>query len=130
MDFDSDSPPKISPGIAGAHKLQLATFHTEPAALVELRKEFKDLGLHTQENELTYAIRRRELSLRKEEPGGPYIHKWPERIFNILLFDWTCQYGMSPGRPILLVAAFAVLFAIVYVLAQCFSRRRHLGRMG
>jgi hypothetical protein len=118
LDFDSDTLPKVSPGIASAQNLQLVRFHDEPAALVKLRKNFKDLGLRTQENQLTYAIRRSELNRKKGTQGAPYAHTWSERVFNTVLFDWTCQYGMSPGRPLLIVAALAVILSIVYIFAQ------------
>jgi Pentapeptide repeats (8 copies) len=119
LDFDSDTLPKISPGIASAQNLQLVRFHDETAALVKLRKEFKDLGLRTQENQLTYAIRRTELE-RKRRNSGDFVHTRTERIFNTVLFAWTCQYGMSPGHSLLLVTRCAVFFTIFYVLAQYF----------
>lgn len=119
FDFDVNSPPKAVPGLYTARNLQLVKFTEQPAGLVKLRGEFKDLGLRTQENQLTYAIRRSELSRRDpQQPGGPYVHSWSERTFNTLFFDWTCQYGISPGRPILIVAALAMMLSIVYIFAQ------------
>jgi hypothetical protein len=122
LDFDSDKLPKISPGIASAHNLQLVTFHDEPAALVKLRKEFRDLGLRTQENQLTYAIRRTELYRKKTDlygkPTKEFLHTRSERVFNTVAFDWTCQYGMSPSRPLLIVAVIALGLSVVYIFAQ------------
>jgi uncharacterized protein YjbI with pentapeptide repeats len=118
MDFDPDSPPKVL-GVHDALNLQLVRFNWQPAGLVKLRSEFKDLGMRTQETQLTYAIRRSELS---RTDNGHYVHGWTERTFNTVFFDWTCQYGMSPGRPLLLVADFAALFTVIYALAQCFPR--------
>jgi hypothetical protein len=130
-DIDPNAMPKVSPGIASARDLQLVRFHDEPAALVKLRKEFKDLGLRTQENQLTYAIRRSELNRKIQKPVEHYAHSASERFLNTMLFDWTCQYGMSPGRPVLLVAGFGVFFTTFYVLAQCFtSLGGDLGRLG
>jgi len=49
-------------GIYTARNFQLVKFGDQPAGLVKLRGEFKDLGLRTQENQLTNAIRRSELN--------------------------------------------------------------------
>jgi hypothetical protein len=74
--------------------------------------------MRTQEIELAYAIRCSELNRKQrihltgdnkllvakfERTIGPYVHNWSERAFNTVFFDWTCQYGMSPSRPLLLV---------------------------
>ena len=121
FDFDPESPPKAVPGISTALNLQLVKFSDQPAGLVKLRGEFKNLGLRTQENQITYAIRRSELYQKiKETDGseGPYVHRWFERAINTVFFDWTCQYGMSPGRPLLVVGALAVILSIVYIFAQ------------
>jgi uncharacterized protein YjbI with pentapeptide repeats len=118
LEFDPDSAPK-APDVYDAD-LQLATFREQPAGLAKLRSEFKDLGMRTQENQLTYAIRRSELKRVSypDDPTSDYVHSWFERYFNTIFFDWTCQYGMSPGRPLLIVAALVVILSIVYMVAQ------------
>jgi Pentapeptide repeats (8 copies) len=118
LDFDPDSPPKVFPGIYTARNLPLIKFSDQPVALVKLRGEFKGMGLRTQESQLTYAIRRSELNRKGENED--YVHSWFERAFNTVFFDWTCQYGMSPGRPLLLVVGFGGFFTVVYTFAQCF----------
>jgi uncharacterized protein YjbI with pentapeptide repeats len=118
FDFDPESPPKVVPGIDNAWNLELVKFSDQPAGLVKLRGEFKELGMRTQEAKLTCAIRRSELSRRIYYPDGPYVHSWFERYFNNVFFDWTCQYGMSPGRSLLIVAGLAVILSIVYIFAQ------------
>jgi Pentapeptide repeats (8 copies) len=117
LDFDPDSLPKVVPGIYTARNLQLVKFSDQPAGLIKLRGEFKGLGVRTQESQLTYAIRRSEL-IRKDDIHGYYLHGWSERALNTVFFDWTCQYGMSPGRPLLIVAALATILSIVYIFAQ------------
>jgi Pentapeptide repeats (8 copies) len=127
FDFDPDSPPKAVPGIYTAENLQLVKFLDQPAGLVKLRSELKDLGMRTQEAQFTYAIRRSELSRKtrgnyyswsERTRSGSYVHSWSERAFNTVFFDWTCQYGMSPGRPLLIVAALVVMLSMVYIFAQ------------
>jgi hypothetical protein len=52
------------------------------------------------------------------------LHGWTERWGNYVLFDLTCQYGMSPGRPINIVLGLTVLFFVIYVIAQRRPRPR------
>jgi len=118
LNISPDSLPQVI-AIYEAKNLQLVKFRDRPAALVKLRGEFKDMGMRTQETQLTYAIRRSELNRKTSyHPDGPYVHSWSERYFNTVFLDWTCQYGMSPGRPLLIVAALSVVLSIVYIFAQ------------
>jgi hypothetical protein len=85
FDFDPDSPPKMVPGIYTARNLQLVKFNDQTAGLVKLRGAFKDLGLRTQESQLTYAIRRSEPNRKLYD--GQYVHSWSERALNTVFFD-------------------------------------------
>src|SRR5262249_24419721 len=114
LDFDPDSLPLLAWHLEFAKNLQLVRFRVGPAALVRLRKGFKDLGMRTQESQLNYAIRRSELNRKDKQ----YVHGWPERYFNKVFFEWTCQYGMSPGRPLLIVVGLVVIFCVLYIFAQ------------
>jgi Pentapeptide repeats (8 copies) len=119
LDLDLDSVPKAT-DIYDARNLSLVRFHDDPGTLVKLRREFRDLGLRTQEAELTCAIRRSELSRTVARNGskGRYLHSWPERYFNLVFFDWTCQYGMSPGRPLGIMVLVTAICSIFYLFAQ------------
>jgi uncharacterized protein YjbI with pentapeptide repeats len=86
--------------------LELLTYNASPDALAELRKGLKDGGFRDQERKVTYALKRREAEL-----AGPVNY-----LFNRLFFDLTCQYGMSPGRPLQLVIALWLLCSVVYLL--------------
>jgi Pentapeptide repeats (8 copies) len=123
FDIDLNSLPMVVPGIYAARNLKLVKFNDQQAeaVLVKLRSELKELGLRTQENQLTCAIRRSELN-RKE--GGIFVHSRFERTINRSAFDWTCEYGASPGRPLIGVVRLTVLFAVIYVIAQYFPGRR------
>jgi uncharacterized protein YjbI with pentapeptide repeats len=103
--FTPKSIPNIR-GIAAASGLELLTYNQSPDALNELRKQFKDGGFRDQERKITYALKRREADL-----SGPV-----NGLFNRVFFDLTCQYGMSPGRPLQLVAALWLLCSVVYLL--------------
>jgi len=110
--------------LSSAEGLQFVQFNKEPAGLVKLRSEFKDSGLRKQESQLTYVIRRCELRrlVRRGSrllPGEAVpLHGPVEQWVNYVLFDLTCQYGMSPERPLIIVAVLALLFSVTYVFAQ------------
>ena len=115
--FEPDSPSlQDIQTMADARNLHLMRFEHSPTALVRLRSQFKDSGLRDQENQITFAIRRSEM--QRTESDGSMRHGVFERAFNYVFFEWTCQYGMSPGRPLLIVAVLAVLLSGVYVFAQ------------
>ncbi|MGO9269125.1 MAG: hypothetical protein ACLQOO_02505 [Terriglobia bacterium] len=52
---------------------------------------------------MTYALNRTEARL---DSAG-----W--RWFRTIFFDWTCQYGMSPGRPLLILVAAWLLCSLL-----------------
>jgi hypothetical protein len=101
--FEPKSLPELT-GIAAAKDLEWLTYHANPVALVQLRKEFQDGGFREEERKLTYAVKRREAELS----GRGWM--W----FNKVLFDWTCQYGMSPGRPLLWGFTVWLLCSVIY----------------
>lgn len=97
--------------IATANNLSSMYFLESPHALVELREAFKDKGLRKQEREITYAIKHTERLILWKQKG--IINKI-ESLFNLVMFELTCDYGMSPGRAILLLVPLLFLFAILY----------------
>jgi hypothetical protein len=46
-------------------------------------------------------------------------------IFNNVFFDWTCQYGMSPGRPLILGVVLWLLCSLLYFV--CIHTRGEAG---
>jgi hypothetical protein len=138
--FEPKSLPELS-GFAAANGLELLTYASNPTALVQLRKQLEDGGFREQERKITFALKRREAQLswagctaRRlpeynafREPVGP---NGPPRailwssdsnfancgsfILNTVFFDFTCQYGMSPGRPLILGVLFWILCAVLY----------------
>ena len=103
--------PKVNPeigGIAAALNLELITYSRSPNALAQLRKDFKDGGFLDQERKITYALKRRQAEELQNNCTWSSLSGWlscGEYGMNRLLFDLTCQYGMSPGRPVLLAIA-------------------------
>jgi hypothetical protein len=101
-------------GISQAENLELLTYWFNPAALIQLRKQFEDGGLREQERKITYALKRREAELSWAwGTSRTFLHREGTRAIlwssdsilanlasftlNKVFFDWTCQYGMSPG---------------------------------
>jgi hypothetical protein len=101
--FEPKSLPELR-GIAAARNLELLTYKDNPDALAQLRKQFQDGGFREQERKITYALKRREADLAN----------YSSFIFGRVFFDWTCQYGMSPGRPLILGVLLWILCSLLY----------------
>ena len=89
------------------------------SGLIRFRQAFRDAGLRQSEREVTYAI----------EQILAASATWPERWFKTLLFNWTCAYGMYPGRPLWIMLGLFLAFIPIYWVALWpnDARRKHLG---
>lgn len=97
----------------------------EEGAMVRLRALFRDGGLRALEREATFAIERHRTAyaLARWDPnlenscGRLRQDRWAavEGAFRLLLFEWTSGYGLAYGRPILILLALVVVFALVYL---------------
>ena len=103
--FQPKSGPEIV-GLAGARNLETMTFQSNPTALVQLRKQFQDGGFRTQERKVTSALNRRQAEL-----DGP-LQRW----FKKVAFDWTCKYGMDPGRPLQIWLGILLVCSLLYTV--------------
>jgi hypothetical protein len=138
--FEPKSIPELM-GIAAANGLEDLTYKFNPSALVLLRKQLTDGGYREQQRKITYALKRREAefcragcTLRRlpelnglGEPVGP---NGPPRailwssdsnlancgsfILSTVFFDWTCQYGLNPGRLLILGLLLWLLCSLLY----------------
>jgi hypothetical protein len=109
------------PAIAFASGLSEMYYSSSTHALVELRKAFKDAGLRKQEQEITYAIKfwqRNKLWL-----FGNWSNKL-EAVFNYFFFELTCKYGMTPGRPLIILVCLIPLFSFFYVFGLKTKRQK------
>ncbi len=95
-------------GISGLASLK---YVNSPHGLVTLREVYKKLGESENERAITYSIHRnkREISWRK----GHYL----ESLFNLIFFEWTCDYGMRPGRLLKIIGLGLFFFTLPYLLA-------------
>jgi hypothetical protein len=101
------------PSFITAKNLSSMTFKESPHALVELREAFKQSGLRNKEREITFAIEH-----------GKRVKAWKqgifgklESIFKWLFFEVTCKYGLSPGRPLIIILSLILIFTLPYTLA-------------
>ena len=100
--------------MATAHNLFSLRFLKSPHALIELRGEFKKAGFQDLERQITYAIKHTERQNLWRKQG---VFSKIESLFNFILFEVTCQYGMSPGRALRILAGLILLFSIPYMIA-------------
>jgi len=112
------NPRELPPGgfFAFAKNLQYMHYVFSPDALMRLRKNLRDAGLTNEERAVTYAIKRSELISQLSGHKGRTIYDIIEGSFKLLFFDLTTQWGMSPGRALLLLIYFIPIFAIPYVI--------------
>lgn len=127
--FEPRSLPELR-GIAAAQGLELLTYKNYQDALVQLRKQFQDAGFREQERKITYALKRREAEesrwrCTRIDISGDKARAilWsPDSnlancgsfVLNRVFFDWTCQYGMSSGRPLSVGVLLWLLCSVLY----------------
>jgi hypothetical protein len=88
---------------------------------VVLRNVFKNGGMRKQEREITRAIKRTQmLKFWKENSTFKKI----EAGFNYIFFDLTCQYGMKPGRSLIILFLIIPIFSFIYLLALKTKRQK------
>jgi uncharacterized protein YjbI with pentapeptide repeats len=127
-DFEPTSLPEVRV-IATGLNLELMTYKDNPDALVQLRKAFADGGFREQERKITYALKRREAEMSWEgcKPrktgdktrailwsSDSNLANCASFVLNRVFFDWTCQYGMTPGRPLSLGVVLWLLCSVLY----------------
>jgi hypothetical protein len=111
-----------------SNKLETLVFYESPAALIALRKAFKEVGMRTQELQITYAIEHtRRLQAWNPlwfDPEGVDSRRWLEKLwgkfesgFKLVAFELPSNYGMSYGRPLQILGGLIGLFALVYMFA-------------
>jgi hypothetical protein len=134
--FEPRSLPELR-NIAAAENLAYMTYHENPDALFQLRKQFQDGGFREQERQVTYAIKRRENELAWDSCGGtgrsfeatPAPDMCISAAFNTAFFDWTSRYGMEPGRPLVLIVLLWMLCSLLYFLFLYHSKESGLIRI-
>ncbi len=133
-EFEPEGLP-ILESTALAYDLELVTYSNNPGPLTRLRKQFQDAGYREQERAITYALNRHNADPRylwalvngdtphfKDATTPLWSHlktlskSVPEGLFKWLAFDVTCEYGLSPWRPLGIVGILWVVFSFVYAI--------------
>ena len=77
-------------------------------ALTELRAAYRAIGVRSMERLITTMIKKHQMQQAWQRGGWGYV----ESAFNYIFFYITCDYGLSPGRPLrifLLIIFFLIL---------------------
>ncbi len=74
------------------------------SGLVQLRTSLKEAGLRDLEREATFAIEHGKTSY------APRYEKWPK----LILFEWTCNYGLDYLRPLKILLCMIGIYTLVY----------------
>lgn len=120
--------PKTIPSIKNiteGRNLSQLKYRKSPWSLIVLLKFFKETGHRVQEREITYAIKRSsfENALLLKIKGGETGNEHPDVLSIIeaylgwFLFDFTCDWGMTPGRPIAILFILLAVLTIPYTVA-------------
>ena len=104
--FEPASLPNIE-SVAGAANLKSMTYGENPAALSQLRKAFKKEGYQDQRKDITYAL----MHTQRTKSNAFF------NAAQYALFELTCDWGLAPFRPILLLLLLIPPFAFFYVVA-------------
>lgn len=72
-----------------------------------LRELYKKAGLREQERQATYRIKKAQV-----DEAGPL-----EKSLNYIFLELTCEYGMTPGRPLRLIFLIFIISPIFYMYA-------------
>ncbi len=85
---------------------------------MELLEVYKKAGMRNQEREVTFALNHtRRLLLMEEGWKNKDVTKILENLFQLICFEWTCGYGLNPGRPLQIMGLGIFVFALPYMLA-------------
>jgi uncharacterized protein YjbI with pentapeptide repeats len=68
----------------------------------------------------TYSVKLFEWSLLGEGGFLDIVKSIP----NLIFFDFTCQYGLKPGRPLIILMCFIPYFAFFYIFALTSKNRK------
>ena len=111
------------PSIAEFPNLKKLTFEKSPHGLVDLRERFKKLGYRKQEREITYALKYTQGRKLWNDKESSVSDKFNGLIY-FLFFELTCQYGMKPGRPLLILMGLIPFFSFSYLFALGTKRQK------
>jgi hypothetical protein len=101
--------------IAFAENLEKMVYDSTPQELIKLRNAFRDSGFLGKEREITYAIKHCER--KKALLSGKYDLAAYESVFNLIFFELTTRWGLSPWRALKFLLYLILIFTIPYAIA-------------
>jgi uncharacterized protein YjbI with pentapeptide repeats len=110
--YESTDDPVLR-SIAFAKNLEYMTHRNNPEPLARLRSKFKEAGFREQERKITFALKTRQTQFLWEtcaQNKGNCFEYWVNR----LLFDLPSQYGMNPGRVLVLIVSIFGTCTLLY----------------
>ena len=130
-------PKSLPADVSPADNLQLMTYYDDPSALRKLRNQFQERGLRDQERRITYALNKRRADQDWEACYVPHYleagrleagwlwenHEYGTLAsnclaygFSTLFFDLPCDYGMRPGKALVLLACLWAVCSLLYAI--------------
>lgn len=110
--YEVTSPPKTKT-IAFAKNIEFMTYRSDPGSLARLRAAFKEAGFRDQERKITFALKSRQTEILWETCENAKGNCF-EYVVNRYLFDITSQYGMNPGRVLVMITIIFIVWTALY----------------
>lgn len=117
--FETTNPPAAR-DMATMSGLTTLRYNLDPTGLQSVRRDFKINGFRKQERQITYALKRRDNEINRE--NGDLLTYY----LNLVLFDWTCDYGMSYLRPLRFALYVWVVCTLIYAFFAFWHRRGNI----
>ncbi|MEK7992158.1 MAG: pentapeptide repeat-containing protein [Thiotrichaceae bacterium] len=92
---------------------QLKHSNSAPAML-ELRNALRRVGVEEKERMITQMIYKTKQEKLKEQNYWFYL-TW------VVLFEWTCDYGLKPWQPLVILLALLIVFTGIYFIFMFFG---------
>lgn len=105
--YEPKGDPPIIETMWNVEGLYSLRWKSSPRGLHALREGFKREGMRKQEREITFSIMHSEL----QNTRGIW-----SRI-QFILFEVTCDFGLSPGRPLKILIILFLGFSVVYMVS-------------
>ncbi len=109
--------PKTNPkpyNIAFSNGLGKLRYNSDPSKLVKLGQSLYDEGYYDQSKLITTSFKRQKRE--KENPGFWGWIEWG-------LFDYTCEYGSNPLKPLIIILYIYLFFSIIYTIRTLFCSK-------
>jgi uncharacterized protein YjbI with pentapeptide repeats len=121
--FEPSTIPTDIRRLATVKGLEFLSFRDRPDALTQLRSQFREKGFREQERKVTYALKWHEAEEYWANCTMGASLACAEFGADQLLLNWTCGYGLFPGRALILLFRLWALCGLVYWLFLRFSSR-------